>query len=176
VEIDGRPAGRAPLTGVVLEGGGHLLRLTHPDYWPIARRVSVEAGRATSLDVELSWEAVPRARSREAPYTTALDDSPSDPYFERGLRQMAEGDFQEAILTLEPVARRLQQAGKDKELARAEFYLGVALLELNRQGSAKERFQRALERDDSLKVPVSSFPPKVTSFFLTVRDAFKKKP
>jgi Flp pilus assembly protein TadD len=153
-----------------------MVKLTHPDYWPITRRVSVEAGRATRLDVDLSWEAVPRARSREAPFTTALDDSPSDPYFERGLRQMAEGDFQEAILTLEPVARRLQQAGKDKEMARAEFYLGVALLELDRQGGAKERFQRALEHDDSLKVPASGFSPKVTSFFVTVRDAFKRKP
>jgi tetratricopeptide (TPR) repeat protein len=104
-----------------------------------------------------------------------MDGSPSDEYFERGLRQMAEGDFQEAILTLEPVARRLKQADKGKELARAELYIGVAFLELNRQGSAKERFERALAADKSLKMPSTGFSPKTASFFATVREAFRQK-
>ena len=73
------------------------------------------------------------------------------------MHQLAQGDFQEAILTLEPVARRLEQAGKDKDLARTEFYLGIALLELNRQGTAKERFLKALELDSSLRVPGAAF-------------------
>ena len=91
------------------------------------------------------------------------------------MHQLAQGDFQEAILTLEPVARRLEQAGKEKDLARAEFYLGIALLELNRQGSAKERFALALDLDSSLRVPGAAFSPKITSFFVTVRDAAPKK-
>lgn len=176
IEIDGRPAGRSPLSGVPLDAGSRVLKITHPDYWPLTRRVAVEAGRGVRLDVDLSWEAVPKARSREEPFSVPLDDSPSDPYFDRGLRQMSGGDFREAILTLEPVARRLQQAGKDKDLARAEFYLGVALLELNRQGAAKERFQSALEHDGSLKVPAFSFSPKVMSFFATVRETVRRKP
>jgi tetratricopeptide (TPR) repeat protein len=89
---------------------------------------------------------------------------------------LATGDYAEALLTLEPVARRLQQASKEKELARCEFYIGVALLELNRQGSAKERFERVLENDRSLKLPPESFSPKVTSFFSRVREAASKKP
>jgi serine/threonine protein kinase len=175
VEIDGQPAGSSPLASRELLAGKRVLRLNHPDYWPITRLVAVEPGRAVRLDLDLSWEAVPRARSKEPPYVVALEDSPSDPYFERGLKQMSEGDFQEAILTLEPVARRLQVAGKSKELARAEFYIGVALLELNRQGQAKERFQRALQNDFTLKVP-AGFSPKVTSFFGTLRETIRKKP
>jgi tetratricopeptide (TPR) repeat protein len=175
VEIDGQPAGSSPLAARELAVGRHVLKLSHPDYWPITRFVSVEPGRSLRLDLDLSWEAVPRARSREAPYVTPIEGSPSDPYFERGLKQMGAGDFQEAILTLEPVARRLQAAGKGKELARAEFYLAVALLELNRQASARERFLKALEHDDSLKAP-AGFSPKVTSVFAAVRDTLKKKP
>ena len=116
-----------------------------------------------------------RSRSKEPPFSAAIDGSPSDPYFARGLHQLAQGDFQEAILTLEPVARRLEQAGKEKDLARTEFYLGIALLELNRQGSAKERFLKALELDPSLRVPGAAFSPKITSFFATVREAAPKK-
>jgi tetratricopeptide (TPR) repeat protein len=167
---------RAPLRGVELKAGTHVVKLTHADFWPITRRLSVEAGRALRLDVDLSWEAVSRALGREPPFATALRGSPDDPYFERGLRQLASGDYAEALLTLEPVARRLRQAGKEKELARCEFYVGVALLELNRQGSAKERFERALESDHSLRLPAESFSPKVTTFFSRVREAASRKP
>jgi tetratricopeptide (TPR) repeat protein len=176
VAVDGRDVGKAPLAGLEVDAGNRVLKLVHPDYWPVTRRVSVERGKAVRLDVDLSWEGVLRSRSKLAPFSEAIDGSPTDTYFERGLRQLAEGDFQESILTLEPVALRLQQAGKEKELARAEFYLGIALLELNRQGRAKERFQAALDYDSSLRVPGAAFSPKITSFFATVRDAAKKKP
>ena len=175
MEIDGRDVGKTPIASLELDAGNRLLRLIHPDYWPVMRRVSVERGKALRLDVDLSWEGLLRARSKTAPFSEAIDGSPSDTYFERGLRQLAEGDYQEAVLTLEPVALRLQQAGKEKELARAEFYLGIALLELNRQGRAKESFQKALEHDASLRVPGAAFSPKITSFFGTVREAAPKK-
>jgi hypothetical protein len=178
VEIESRGAGKAPLLGVPLDPGVHLVTLQHPDYWPLMRRVSIEAGKTSRLDVDLSWEGVPRARSRVPPYVIALEGSPGeDPYFQRGLRQLASGDFHEATLTLEPVVRRMQAQGRRaKERARAEFYLGCAYLELNRQALAKERFQAALEHDGSLKPPAGSLSPKITSFFATVREAARKKP
>ena len=154
--------------------GPHVVRLTHPDFWPITRRLSVEAGGTLRLDVDLSWEAVARAQNSAGPFATPLDGSPNDPYFGRGLRQLASGDYAEALLTLEPVARRLQQASKEKELARCEFYVGIALLELNRQASAKERFQRALENDSLPELPPSPFSPKVMSFFSAVREAAER--
>jgi tetratricopeptide (TPR) repeat protein len=175
VQVDGRDIGPAPLISLEVGAGVRVLRLTHPEYWPVTRRVSVEPGKTLRLDVDLSWEGVSRSRSKEPPFSAAIDGSPSDPYFARGLHQLAQGDFQEAILTLEPVARRLEQAGKEKDLARTQFYLGIALLELNRQGSAKERFLKALQLDPSLRVPGGAFSPKITSFFGTVREAAPKK-
>ncbi len=176
VEVGGRAVGSAPLQGLQLDPGVHVVKLEHPDYWPLTRKITIEGGKTGRLDVDLSWEGVPRARSREAPYGVPLDGSPDDPYFQRGLRQIAEGEYQEAILTLEPVVRRLQaQGGKNKEQARAEFYLGVAYLELNRQALAKERFQAALEHDGSLRPPTAAFSPKIASFFGTVREAARKK-
>jgi len=175
VEVEGRPAGHAPLLGLQLDPGSHLVKLVHPDYWPLRRRIGVEAGKTARLEVDLSWEGVPRARSRETPFSLPMDGSPSDPYFDRGLRQMSEGEYQEAVLTLEPVVRRLQ-GGKIKEQARAEFYLGVAYLELNRQALAKERFGAALEHDPSLKPSSAAFSSKVMSFFGAVRESARKKP
>ncbi|HEY7515424.1 MAG TPA: protein kinase, partial [Vicinamibacteria bacterium] len=85
VEIESRGAGKAPLLGVPLDPGIHLVTLQHPDYWPLMRRVSIEAGKTSRLDVDLSWEGVPRARSRVPPYVIALEGSPGeDPYFQRG--------------------------------------------------------------------------------------------
>ena len=177
VEVNGTAAGSAPLQGLALDPGVHVVKLQHPDYWPLVRRIAIEPGKTARLDVDLSWEGVPRARSRAAPYGVPLDGSPDDPYFQRGLQQLAEGEYQEAVLTLEPVVRRLQtQGGKNKEQARAEFYLGVAYLELNRQALAKERFQAALEHDGSLRPSSGAFSPKVASFFGTVREAHRRKP
>jgi tetratricopeptide (TPR) repeat protein len=178
VEVGGQAVGKAPLQGLQLDPGVHVVKLQHPDYWPLTRKVAIEAGKTARLDVDLSWEGVLRTRSREAPYGVPLDGSPDDdPYFQRGLKQLAEGEYQEAILTLEPVVRRLQsQGGRNKEQARAEFYLGVAYLELNRQALAKERFQAALEHDGSLKLAPGTLSPKITSFFATVREAARKKP
>jgi serine/threonine-protein kinase len=178
VEIEGRGTGKAPLEDLPLDPGVHLVTLSHADYWPLVRKVSIEAGKTARLDVDLSWEGVLRSRSRVPPYAVPLDGGPhDDPYFLRALRQLAGGDFQEAVLTLEPVLRRLQaQGGKAKEQARAEFYLGCAYLELNRQALAKERFQAALEHDGSLKPPAGAFSPKIASFFATVRETVRKKP
>ncbi len=176
VEIEGRGSGKAPLQDVPLDPGVHVVTLSHPDYWPLVRRVSIEAGETARLDVDLSWEGVLRSRSRVPPYALPLDGGPhDDPYYQRGLRQLAGGDFREAVLTLEPVVRRLAQGGKGKEQARAEFYLGCAYLELNRQALAKERFQAALEHDGSLK-PGGGLSPKIASFFATVRETVRKKP
>jgi eukaryotic-like serine/threonine-protein kinase len=178
VEVGGRGVGRAPLQGLPLDPGVYVVRLQHPDYWPLTRKIPIEAGKTERLEVDLSWEGVPRARSRVPPYAVPVDGGPDDdPYFQRGLRQLAEGDFQEAVLTLEPVVQRMQtQGGKPKVQARAEFYLGCAYLELNRQALAKERFQSALKHDGSLKLPPGSLSPKVASFFGTVREGIRKKP
>jgi Flp pilus assembly protein TadD len=138
--------------------------------------MKVTAGTATRVQVDVTAEGVARARAREAPYTTALDGSPSDPYFDRGLRQMAVGEFQEAMLTLDPVARRLERSGRNRERARVELYLAVALLELGRAEEARARFARALDLDRSVRLPVSGFSAKAFALFAEVRTAEKERP
>jgi eukaryotic-like serine/threonine-protein kinase len=173
VEVDGKPVGRTPVHGLALAPGVRTVKLIHPDFWPFQKRVPVEAGKTVRFGVDLQWEGVPRGKP---PYQLSADESSSDPYFERGVRQVAAGDYEEAILTLEPVVRRLTaDGGNRKDLSRAEFYLGVAYFQLERQASAKARFESAIEHDGSLKVPPSSFPAKIVGFFNQVKDAARKK-
>jgi len=174
IEIDGKATGQAPLEGIELEPGTHVVRLTHPEYWPLVRPVSLASGQSLRLDVDLAWEAVPRRGV--APYRMTLGGRPSDPYLERGVSQVVEGDYRGAILTLEPVIKRLTaKGGNRKELAAAEFYLGVANLELNRQAAAKASFLSALEHDGGLKPNPAAFSAKVLGFFNTVKASRKER-
>jgi hypothetical protein len=174
VLIDGAPSGRTPLGAIELTPGPHDVQLSHPNYWPLQRTVAVEAGRASRLGVDLQWEGIARS-ARSAPYELPFGDTPSDPYYTRGIAQLKDGDFRGAILTLEPVVRRLTfQPKRRKELARAQFCLGVAYLEVGREVDAKTSFLAALENDGSLKPAAGSFPAKVLSFFEHAKDSRKK--
>ena len=96
------------------------------------------------------------------------------PYLERGVSQIAEGDSRGAIPTLPSVVKRLSaKDGKRKELAAAEFYLGAANLELNRQAAAKASFLSALEHDGGLKPNPAAVSAKVLGFFNTVKASRK---
>jgi len=53
VSIDGRPVGQTPLTRIPLAAGSHDVVLTHPDYVPLSRRVTVRAGETLRLVVDL---------------------------------------------------------------------------------------------------------------------------
>jgi hypothetical protein len=174
VEIDGRRVGTAPIEHIELEPGARDVRLSHPEYWPLVRQISLTDGQSLRLDVDLAWEAVPRRGV--APYRMGFGDRPSDPYFERGVNELAEGRYRDAIVTLEPVVKRLAaQDGHRKELALAQFYLGVAHLELNRQAAAKTSFLAALEGDSGLKPSSTVFSAKVVSFFNTVKASRKER-
>ena len=168
-----RALGRTPIEGARFEPGPVVLLIQHPGYWPLRRHVFFEPGRRTRLQIDLEWEAVVRRKS--APYEVPRGDKPDDPYFLPGVRLVAEGDFQDALLTLDPVVRRLEGTNRPKELARAEFFLGVALLELGREAEARARFESALDHDSSLKLEPDAFPARVTSFFGHVRDARKAR-
>jgi serine/threonine protein kinase len=174
VLVDGAPSGRTPIAAIEVAPGPHDVRLSHPAYWPLQRTIAVEAGRASRLDVDLQWEGIARS-ARSAPYELPLDDVPSDPYYSRGVGQLKDGDFRGAVLTLEPVVRRLTfQPKRRKELARAQFCLGVAYLELGREVNAKTSFLAALENDGSIKPAPGAFPAKVITFFSHAKESRKK--
>jgi serine/threonine protein kinase len=62
VTIDGRSLGMTPLRRQLLRPGPHTVVLSHPDYRPFQRKVTILSGKPYSLDVDLTQEGIPRAR------------------------------------------------------------------------------------------------------------------
>jgi hypothetical protein len=58
VEVDGVKVGVSPpLRPLSLAPGIHTVRLTHPDYLPFPRKITIRSGETTSLKVDLPREA-----------------------------------------------------------------------------------------------------------------------
>jgi serine/threonine-protein kinase len=60
VTINGRSIGTTPMKPLTLPTGRHSVVLNHPSFKPVRRKVTVDAGQETRLEVDLKWEAVPR--------------------------------------------------------------------------------------------------------------------
>jgi serine/threonine protein kinase len=60
VSVDGVHRGQTPLGRLEVPPGAHQVVLTHPDYRPWVRRVTVEAGETVRLTVDLRVEGVRR--------------------------------------------------------------------------------------------------------------------
>jgi serine/threonine protein kinase len=59
VSLDGRPVGTTPLKALSLPPGVHTVRLQHPSFRPLQKRVNVRAGEVVVLEVDLREEAFP---------------------------------------------------------------------------------------------------------------------
>jgi predicted Ser/Thr protein kinase len=59
VTVDDRPIGTTPLRPLSLPPGIHTVRLQHPSYRPLQKRVTIRPGEAFSLEVDLRDEAFP---------------------------------------------------------------------------------------------------------------------
>lgn len=83
-----------------------------------------------------------------------------------GIRQVREGDFDAALVTLDGVVKRLSgQQGQAKELARAYTYLAIAYVGLAQQESARAKFLAAWKADKSMTLSPKEFPPNIIQFF-----------
>jgi hypothetical protein len=91
-----------------------------------------------------------------------------DPDLSTGVRQVEEGDFESAVVTLEPVARRLAPSG-GPEAVRAFLYLGIAQVALDQREAARRSFGRALDLDPHLELSPREFSPKVRNALEEVR-------
>jgi hypothetical protein len=61
VYVDGGKVGVSPpLKPLSLDPGVHDVKLTHPSYLPLPRRVTIRAGETTRLEVDLTKEAFRR--------------------------------------------------------------------------------------------------------------------
>jgi hypothetical protein len=104
-----------------------------------------------------------------APPAAATSGAP-DPELLAGIRQVKEGDFEGAVLTLDVVARRFSEdSSHSRDLAQANLYLGIAYVGLDQRPAAKERFHRAVEADRNLSLSPDRFSPKVLALFEEAR-------
>jgi hypothetical protein len=62
--VDGETKGRVTSSQLPLDPGDHSLRLEHPGFEPLRRKVSLLPGHTQRLIVDLTEEAVPRRRGR----------------------------------------------------------------------------------------------------------------
>ncbi|MBN2371951.1 MAG: protein kinase [Vicinamibacteria bacterium] len=60
VVVDGKSEGTTPMKPLALPAGRYSIILNHPGFRPVQRKVTVDAGRETRLEIDLNWEAVPR--------------------------------------------------------------------------------------------------------------------
>jgi eukaryotic-like serine/threonine-protein kinase len=60
VSVDGVPRGQTPLARISLPPGPHAVLLTHPDYQPYPRRLTIRPGETTRLTVDLATDGVRR--------------------------------------------------------------------------------------------------------------------
>ena len=87
-----------------------------------------------------------------------------------GVRQAQEGDFENAVVTLDGVVRRLAgQGSRTKDLARAYTYLSIAYQGLGQDQQAKAKFLEALKLDRDMTLSSREFPPRILEFFEEAR-------
>jgi tetratricopeptide (TPR) repeat protein len=88
----------------------------------------------------------------------------------KGIGQVDDGDYDEAILTLDAAARRLSTArDQSADLAQAYLYLGVAYLAKGHEASARLQFRQALAQAKDLNLSPQKFAPKVIEIFNEAR-------
>jgi serine/threonine protein kinase len=65
VSVDGVAAGTTPFAPLALPPGPHTLRLAHPSYQTLTKRVTIQSGETTRLKVDLTFEAFPKVEDRK---------------------------------------------------------------------------------------------------------------
>ncbi len=95
----------------------------------------------------------------------------SDPEVLRGIRQVEDGDYDPAIVTLDAAARRLAgDPGRARELSQAYLYLGIAYIGKGHEAAAKAKFREAVAQMKDLTLSPDKFPPKVIDLFEAARE------
>ena len=88
----------------------------------------------------------------------------------RGIRQVAEGDFEGAVVTLDGAARSLaSDPARTRDLAQAYLHLGIAYVALDQRERARTAFKEALARDKDLRLGPDRYSPKVVAAFEEAR-------
>lgn len=92
-----------------------------------------------------------------------------------GVQQVEEGDLEAAVITLDSVIQRLTaEKGREKDLARAYLYRGVARLGLGRGEDAKGDMREASKNDRDMKLDSKKFSPRVVQLFEDARQEARR--
>jgi tetratricopeptide (TPR) repeat protein len=84
----------------------------------------------------------------------------------KGIKQVEDGDYDGAILTLDNAARRLAtDPNKFRDLSQAYLYLGISYAGKGHEAAAKAKFREALGQTKDLSLSPEKFPPKVINLF-----------
>lgn len=107
--------------------------------------------------------------------TPAGAQVPTDPDVAKGVKQVDEGDYDAAILTLDNAARHLAaDPSKSRELSYAYLYLGIAYMGKGHEAAAKAKFREAVSRLKDLSLSPDKFSPKIIDLFETVKEETAK--
>ena len=99
------------------------------------------------------------------PSAVAAQTPGADPEVAKGIRQVDDGDYDAAILTLDAAARRLAPDPKrTRELSEAYLYLGIAYLGKGHEAAARAKFREAVKSVRDLNLSPDKFSPRVIEF------------
>lgn len=105
------------------------------------------------------------------------DDVSATSQLAEGIRQVQEGDFETAVMTLDAAVRGLPTTpAAAPSRAQGWLYLGIAHLALDRREAARESFTRAIAEDATLRLPPERFSPKVIAAFEEARRLARPEP
>jgi tetratricopeptide (TPR) repeat protein len=97
--------------------------------------------------------------------------APSDPEVVKGIRQVDEGDYDAAIVTLDAASRRLAgDPARVRDLSQAYLYLGIAYVGKGHEAAAKAKFREAVRQIKDLVLSTDKYPPKVIDLFEAARE------
>src|SRR5262245_53867 len=91
------------------------------------------------------------------------DDAASQ--LQKGIQQVRDGAFQEAVVTLDGAVRQLAPAGNRHDLALAHLYLGSAYLGLKQNERAEAEVKEARRADASVAPDPNAFPPELIALY-----------
>jgi serine/threonine-protein kinase len=60
VRVDDQVVGTTPLSPVRLKPGSHTVRLEHPGFRPLQRKITIEPGKTFRLEIDLKQDAIPK--------------------------------------------------------------------------------------------------------------------
>jgi hypothetical protein len=62
VTVDGHSIGRVSMRELTLPTGPHTVRVLHPDYEPLQRKLTIRAGVASKLVLDLAEKGIRKAQ------------------------------------------------------------------------------------------------------------------